>query len=99
MTSVEYDCPYTRFKKKCSEVRNGCPKWIHILGTDPNNKQPVDVFDCADRWSVKMQIEIAKEVRQGAAATEGFRNIMVRLAAGQRPEQIMNEEMKLLNGS
>ncbi len=97
MTYPDYKCPHTAFKKKCSSLRNDCPKWVHLLGVDPNTGQPVDIFDCKDRWDSRMQMEIAKEVRQGAAATESFRNVMLELSKGTPAEVIeAKAQMKAL---
>ena len=98
---VDYTCPYTGHKKECSKLRDRCPKWLHFVGTDPNTGQPVDTFDCADRWIVRMQMDIAKEVRQGAAATESLRNVILELNKGTSAEVIeAKDQMKVLeNGS
>lgn len=73
-----YKCPHTAFKKKCVDLRAWCPKWVHIMGLDPNTGDPVDCFDCSDQWTPTLTLEVAKEVRQSAAAVESFRNEMVK---------------------
>ena len=85
---IDYTCPYTGHKKLCSKLRDKCPKWIFFAGKDPNTGQEVMNYDCADRWQVRMMMEIAKEARQGAAATESFRNVMLELNKGTPPEVI-----------
>ena len=97
---VDYTCPYTGHKKLCSKLRDKCPKWIFFRGTDAQGNE-VNNFDCADRWTVRMQMDIAKEVRQGAAATESFRNAMLELNKGTPAEVIeAKAQMKALgNGS
>ncbi|KKL48000.1 hypothetical protein LCGC14_2329920 [marine sediment metagenome] len=90
MSYPDYTCPYTGHKKECSKLRDRCPKWLHFIGTDPNTGQPVDTFDCADRWIVRMQMDIVKEVRQGAAATESFRNVILELNKGT-PAEVIEE--------
>jgi hypothetical protein len=89
----KYKCPHTAFKKKCVDLRAACPKWVHLLGTNPQTGQPVDCFDCADQWASVLTIEAAKETRQAAAAIESFRNEMVRgqqafLALATRPRLV-----------
>src|SRR5712691_8043638 len=39
-------CPYTGFQKSCWEgvAEHSCPKWIHIMGSDPNTGQAVDKY-------------------------------------------------------
>jgi hypothetical protein len=47
---------------------------------NPNTGEEIDRWDCAISFLPILLIEAAKEARQGAAATESFRNEMVRLA-------------------
>lgn len=89
---------------KCEEVKEEegrqilyrCPWYILVRGTNPNTGEDIDDWNCAIAWHPILQIETSKEVRQGAAATESFRNIMFRLASGESPEQIMRSEYKRL---
>ncbi len=74
----KYRCPHTGFKKRCTDLRANCPKWVHLVGAHPQTGQPIDCFDCADQWASVLTIEAAKETRQAAAAIESFRNEMVR---------------------
>jgi len=93
---TDYTCPYTGHKKMCSKLRDKCPKWLFFSGTDPNTGQKVNTYDCADRWQVRMMMEIAQETRLGAAETNKFRNIMFRLASGENPQAILaSENLKL----
>jgi hypothetical protein len=48
-----------------------------VRGTNPNTGAEIDEWRCAFTWLPMMLIETSKEVRQGAAATESFRNEMV----------------------
>jgi hypothetical protein len=59
-----------------------CLFWIQLRGTHPQTGGEVDEYDCAVRWLPILLIENAKEVRQGAAAVESFRNAAV--GAGPR---------------
>ncbi len=55
--------------------------WFTLLrGTNPNTGKEVDEWICAVAALPMLQIEVAKEVRQGAAATESFRNEVVGVA-------------------
>ena len=54
-----------------------CLWWIQLRGTHPQTGQDLDEYDCAVRWLPVLLIENAKEVRQGAAATESMRNQLV----------------------
>ena len=55
-----------------------CLWFVQLRGTHPQTGEPIDEHDCAMRWLPVLLIENAKEVRQGAAATESFRNAVVR---------------------
>jgi len=66
-------CPL--LNKPCIEGK--CKFWTHILGKHPQTGNPVDHFDCAVTWLPVLLIETSQEVRQGAAATESFRNEVV----------------------
>ena len=69
-------CPL--IKKDCIGLK--CSWCIQLRGTNPQTGEPVDEWDCAVKWLPMLLIENAKEVRQGAAATESFRNELVGLA-------------------
>lgn len=66
-------CPL--LKKAC--VEHQCAWYTRLYGTDPQNGNPIDHYECAITIGPALQVEVAKEVRQGAAATESFRNEMV----------------------
>ena len=72
-------CPL--ISKKC--VQNKCKFWTQLRGANPQTGNPVDEWDCAISWLPILLIETSKEVRQGAAATESFRNEMVKISAIQ----------------
>jgi hypothetical protein len=51
-----------------------------LRGTNPNTGKEVDEWMCAITAMPMLQVEVAKETRQGAAATESFRNEVVALS-------------------
>jgi len=55
-----------------------CAWFTCLRGTNPNTGQEIDEWICAIAALPLLQIEVAKETRQGAAATESFRNEMVK---------------------
>lgn len=73
----DYKCPHTGFKKSCSSIRDSCPKWVHLIGINPNTGQPVEEFDCADHWIPILLVENAQKTNQVGAAIESFRNEML----------------------
>ena len=71
-------CPL--LKKPC--IEHDCMWWQHVIGHHPQSGTPMDHHNCAIVWANILQIEGNKEVRSGAAATESFRNEMVRGLTG-----------------
>lgn len=71
-------CPF--HQKSMADVCHRCPLWVQIRGKDPQSMQEIDQWNCALGWLPMLLIENAQQVRQGAAATESFRNEMVKLA-------------------
>ena len=95
------DCP---LGAKCEDVKteNGkpvlyrCPWYVQVRGFDVNTGQEIDNWGCAIAWMPTLMINTANESRKGVAATESFRNEMVR--QGEQTQQIMmlNRPEKLL---
>lgn len=67
-------CPL--IKENCIQFK--CMFWTQLRGNDPQTGKEIDEWDCAVKWLPILLIENAKEVKQGAAAIESFRNEMVR---------------------
>ncbi len=70
-------CPL--LKKDCVQLK--CAWFTCLRGTNPNTGQEIDEWMCAITALPMLHIEVAKETRQGAAATESFRNEMVKAHA------------------
>lgn len=103
------DCP---LGAKCEEVKIDqtgkqyiarCPWYVKVKGYDSNTGVEIDHWGCAIAWMPTLMINAANETRQGAAATESFRNEMVK--QGEQTQQVMlvaaqlaNRPEKLLNG-
>ncbi len=83
-------CPL--LDRECIQFK--CTLWCLLRGKNPQTNVELDEWACAISWLPILLIENAKEVREGAAATESFRNIMFRLASGETPDQIMKSEYK-----
>lgn len=66
-------CPL--IQKDC--VGLTCSWFTQVRGTHPQSGADVDEWACAIAWMPMLLINTAQEVRQGAAATEDFRNQMV----------------------
>lgn len=73
-------CPATGFTRSCREVlaQWTCPKYVHIIGTDPQTGQSVDKYGCKDSFEHMLSIENTQQVRQTGAAIESFRNEVVK---------------------
>lgn len=68
-------CP--DFKKDVSQVCHKCVLYVHLRGTNPQTGQEIDDWNCAKAWGPILAVDIAKEVRQSAAAVETLRNEFV----------------------
>lgn len=68
-------CPM--HKASCDTVCHKCPLWVQLRGTNPNTGEAVDEWMCSLGALPMLMIEAAQQARQGAAATESFRNEMV----------------------
>jgi hypothetical protein len=73
-------CPL--IKKDCVQLQ--CAWFTQLRGTHPQTGAEIDEWMCAISAMPMLQIEVAKETRQGAAATESFRNEMVKIDTEQR---------------
>lgn len=67
-------CPL--YKEECKAL--DCAWFVQLRGTHPQTGADIDEWACAVAWLPVLLIETAKEVRQGAAATESFRNEVVK---------------------
>ena len=74
-------CPATGFAKSCRAINAefDCPKFVHLLGTDPQTGIQQDRHGCVDSFLPMLMLENSQQQRQTAAAVESFRNEMVRL--------------------
>lgn len=68
-------CP--QWQKLCKKVCPTCKWYDHIRGMNPQTGEEIDRWDCAIALLPLLSIEVASQVRQGAAATESFRNDVV----------------------
>jgi len=78
-------CPLHR--RAMSKVCQTCPWWVQVRGENPNTGAPVDEWNCAIAWGPMLAINVAQQARQGAAATESFRDEMVERADCQPQAQ------------
>lgn len=95
------ECP---LGAKCEDVKteNGkpviyrCPWYVQVRGFDVNTGQEVDNWGCAIAWMPTLMINTANESRKGVAATESFRNEMVRQGEQTQKIMMLNRPEKLL---
>lgn len=77
------DCP---LGAKCEEIKveagksvlYRCPWYVQVRGVDMNTGQETGNWGCAIAWMPALIINTANESRKGVAATESFRNEMVK---------------------
>lgn len=86
-------CPM--FKEDVSKVCHKCEMYEHIRGTNPNTGAEMDAWGCTFKFNFLTNLEIAKEVRQSAAATESFRNEFVKVNQFQRLVSELNSTPRL----
>jgi hypothetical protein len=95
------DCP---LGAKCEDVKTEggkpvlyrCPWYVQVKGFDPNTGEEKDQWGCAISWMPALMINAANESRKGAAATESFRNEMVR--QGEQTQKIMLVAAQIAEG-
>lgn len=80
------DCPF--WKKDVSRVCHKCPLYVMLRGTNKNTGDPIDQWGCAIAWGPIMAVETVQKLNSVVAATETFRNEMVK----------QNEAALLFNG-
>ena len=82
-------CPYTGHKDLCKKHYMNCPKWIQVVGVNPNDGMQVNEWACADTWIPILLIENSQMQRQTGAAVESLRNVVAKQhilqIAGQLP--------------
>lgn len=74
------NCPL--YRKDVSRVCHKCEWYVRVIGQHPQKDEMVDNWGCSLAWMPMLLINTAKEARQGAAATESFRNDMVKVGQG-----------------
>ena len=79
LPDAKVKCPYTGFTKSCRAIvaKHDCPKFIHILGQNPNTGEQIDRHGCADTFVHMLMIENTRAQAQTGAALESFRNNLV----------------------
>ncbi|SCY25941.1 hypothetical protein SAMN05216420_10422 [Nitrosospira sp. Nl5] len=89
---------------KCEEIKTEdekpviyrCPWYVQVRGVDVNTGQQIDNWGCAIAWMPTLMINTANESRKGAAATESFRNAMVKQET--QAQQVRLAARRLLQG-
>lgn len=84
-------CPL--HKKKMRDVCDACPLWTQVRGKNPNTGEEVDEWNCSLALLPMLLVENAMQTRQAAAATESFRNEVVR-----RADRVTHEPHIMIEG-
>ena len=71
-------CPYTGHKDLCKTHYMNCPKWVQIIGTNPNDGTQINEWACADTWLPILMVENSQQQRSTGAAIESLRNVVDR---------------------
>jgi hypothetical protein len=69
-------CPFVNGKCRMQK----CMLFMQVRGQHPQTGEHVDEWDCALKWQVMLTMESTRAARGTQAATESFRNEMVRRA-------------------
>lgn len=88
-------CPL--LKKNCVQLQ--CNWFIQVRGKDMNTGKDVDEWGCSIAWLPHLLIENAGQTRQAAAATESFRNEMVKASENSIRAMITIAEKKEQNNT
>ena len=65
-------CPF--FKADMSKTCHTCALWTQIRGKHPQTGELLDEWNCAFAIMPVLMLETSRQARSGAAATESFRN-------------------------
>jgi hypothetical protein len=87
-------CPL--HKKAMSAVCHKCPLWSCLRGTNPQTGEEIDRWDCSLAHLPMLLVETSQQVRQVGAATESFRNEVVRRSDAVRPVNFQGHERLLV---
>jgi hypothetical protein len=74
----DLNCPFSQ--KAMSTVCHKCPMWVQMRGKNPQSNEEIDRWNCSFAFLPMLLLENAQQSRQGAAATESFRNEMCQRA-------------------
>lgn len=78
-------CHHTGHKDLCRKHYSNCPKWIQVIGHNPNTGEDMNEWACADTWMPILMIENSQMQRQTGAAVESFRNEVVKQNTQPKP--------------
>lgn len=88
------NCPI--YRRDVSEVCHKCAWYSRIQGTDPQTGREIDDWGCPISFLGPLMINIAQQARQGAAATESFRNEMVERSSLEKELQRVSDAVARL---
>lgn len=86
-------CPL--IKKDCVQLQ--CNWFIQVRGKNMNTGKEVDEWGCAIAWLPHLLIENANQAREHGAATESFRNEMVKASEKTVEAMFVVAEMNIKN--
>lgn len=72
-------CHHTGHKSPC--VKERCPKWITIQGTNPQTGEPVNTADCSDVWVPILLVDVARKLVAVDATTHNLNNELAKANA------------------
>lgn len=72
-------CHETAFKKPCCKER--CPKWVRLLGVNPQTGAHVDEYNCADTWVPLLLVEVSQKLVRADATIHNMNNELAKSQA------------------
>lgn len=81
-------CPLSGFKIRCFDgvVEHKCPKWVQVLGVNPQTGKEEAFFGCNEQVSHLLQLEFNKRMNELGAAIESMRNGIISVVQKQELE-------------
>jgi hypothetical protein len=79
-------CHRTGFEKSCRDLVSSekCPRWLQIMGHNPNTGEPLNRWNCIDDWGPLLLIENSQMQHQTGAAVDKVATELLAFHNGMR---------------
>ena len=80
-------CPFMSSPLREVEcIEHRCMMWTQVMGTNQQTGEQLNQWSCAVAWLPTLILDVSNRVRGSTAATESFRNEVVK--ASRRPSDL-----------